>query len=128
MNVWSLDHWTWPWFFEAHDHNSHFPCLAGGHLGTKVTMIYPRDDQQFCHVVSSGVADAGRLEKAQFDRSWKLQKFESLIKWQALHWAIVRHPMLRAAALEPTVRAKDTGGMIPWMIQKLPQVVMWKYT
>ena len=37
-----------------------------------------------------GVADAGRLEKA-------------------LHWAIVRHPMLRAAALEPTVRAKDTG-------------------
>jgi len=37
-----------------------------------------------------GVADEARLEKA-------------------LHWAIIRHPMLRAAALEPSVRAKDTG-------------------
>ena len=40
--------------------------------------------------VTRGVADEARLEKA-------------------LHWAIIRHPMLRAAALEPSVRAKDTG-------------------
>lgn len=31
---------------------------------------------------------------------------------KALHWAIVRHPMLRAAVVEPSVRAKDTGGRL----------------
>lgn len=61
-------------FFEAYDHNSHFPGFVGGHLGTKVTKVkYPRDDQKFCHVVSSGVADEGRLEKAKFDLLLELQ-------------------------------------------------------
>lgn len=54
--------------------------MPEGHLITTHTSL----------ALLQGVADGKKLEKA-------------------LHWAVIRHPMLRAAAVEPTVRAKDTG-------------------